>query len=78
MDQMATDLFMIEEVHRTIDAERRAEAEQMRLARLARPAVSGGRPVRVVLADALRALASYLDRDGAPVTQTQRSLARVY
>jgi hypothetical protein len=75
---MATDLFMIEEVQRSISAERLAEARQIRLAHAARAGGQTGRSLRVVAADALRALASLLDRDGVAPKQTQRTLARVY
>jgi hypothetical protein len=69
---------MLEELQRIINAERLAEAEQGRLAQLARKAGPVGRPLRVVLADALRALASYLDHDGVSVKRTERRLARVF
>jgi hypothetical protein len=73
---MDTNLWMMEDLQRVINAERLAEAEAGRLAAQARGA--SGRPVRVVMADALRALASILDRDGVTSKPTQRRLARVY
>jgi len=69
---------MLEELQRITNAERLAEAEAHRLAAKARKAPGRNRPIRVVMADALRALATILDRDGVSPKPTQRKLARVY
>lgn len=74
----ATEMWMLEELQRLTNAQRLAEAEQYRLGKLARKAGGKGRPVRTVVASALRALATYLDRDGVTPKPAERRLARVF
>ena len=69
---------MLEELQRITNAERLADAQQFHLGQIAREARPSGRPLRVVMADARRAVASYLDRDGVTAKQSQRRLARVF
>jgi hypothetical protein len=73
----ATHSWMLEEMAREALAERLAEGEQRRLARIAQKAAPRGRPFRAVVAAALRALATRLDRDVTVPARTDRRLARV-
>jgi hypothetical protein len=73
----ATHLWMLEEMAREALAERLAEGERLRMASVARKAAPKGRSVRVKVADALRAVASRLDRDVAVRAPAGRGLARV-
>ena len=72
----ATHLWMLEEMAREALAERLAEGEKMRLARMARKAAPKGRSVRATVAVALRALASRLDHEVAVAPRADRRLAR--
>jgi hypothetical protein len=74
----ATNVWMLEELQRIAIAERVAEAQAVHMAKAARKANGTHRPLRVALADALRTVAAYLDRDGAAVSPTNRRLARVF
>ncbi len=73
----ATHLWMLEEMAREALAERLADGEKMRMARIARKAAPKGRSVRATVADVLRALASYLDHDVTVSAPADRRLARV-
>ena len=71
------DLLVLEEMGRLAQAERLAEAESARLAQHARRHGPKGRPIRARLADALRALASRLDREVMAPQPAGRGLARI-
>jgi hypothetical protein len=72
-----THMSVLEDLARLDLAERLAEGEKMRLAKQARQAAPKGRSIRGMTADALRALATRLDRDVTVPQRVGRGLVRV-
>jgi hypothetical protein len=70
-------MSMLEDLARLDLAERLAEGEKMRLAKQARRAAPKGRSIRGMTADALRALATRLDRDVTVPQRVGRGMVRV-
>ncbi len=68
---MVFDPWTMQEMARLTCEQWHAEAAQQRLAREAQ---AGDRSVRVVVAQALRALAARIDGDASPAQQTNRRL----
>jgi hypothetical protein len=73
----STHMSVLEDLARLDLAERLAEAEKMRLAKLARKHRPEQRSVRAIVADALRSLASRLDHDVTAPRPVGRGLVRV-